>query len=419
MKRLSRRQLLAAAGSAAATAALAPYVHAWGHDKLKVGLIGCGGRGTGAAEDCLRSSPDVELVAIADLFPDRLAGCRKNLTDPNRDGGPLAVKLDDDHCFTGFDAYQKLLALDEIGLVLLATPPGFRPIHFAAAIEAGKHVFFEKPVAVDAWGAKKVIQFGEIAAKRGLGVVAGTQRRHQNSYLETMKRIHDGAIGEIVSARCGWNQGALWVHERKKNESDMEWQVRNWLYFCWLSGDHIVEQHVHNLDVCNWALKGHPVKAVGVGGRQVRTEPKYGHIFDHFTIDYEYAGGVHMTSMCRQQNGTDGWVGEQIIGTTGASDPGGSISGSSSWRFKGENPNPYVVEHRDLIVSIRDGKPLNEAGQVAESTLTAIMGREAAYTGRIVSWDSLLKADASLAPKSYEFGPLEVPAVPVPGRKAR
>jgi predicted dehydrogenase len=404
------------AATAATTALVATgnFAHAQGSGKIKVGVIGCGGRGSGAVRDILQADPDTEIVAIGDLFPDRLSGSIAQLTNP-KDGFAPRVKVPEDRRFSGFDAYKKVLATD-CDVVILATPPGFRPLHFKAAIEAGKHVFLEKPVAVDPTGVRSVIASSELAAQKGLSVVAGTQRRHQAGYIETIARIHDGAIGDVVSAQCYWNQGGLWMHKRRPEWSDTEWQIRNWLYFTWLSGDHITEQHVHNLDVINWVMKSHPVKALGLGGRQVRTDPAYGHIFDHFTVEYEYANGVRMTSMCRQIDGTASRVGEAIVGTKGTSNPGGSIRGEKAFRFEGKPVNPYVQEHIDLIKSIRDKKPLNEGKQIAESTLTAIMGRLSAYTGQEVTWDQALNLPLDLSPEKYEFGTLAVAPVAIPGR---
>jgi predicted dehydrogenase len=251
-----------------------------------------------------------------------------------------------------------------------------------------------------------------------LGIGVGTQRRHQAEYLATIKRLHDGAIGEVVSGQVFWNQGGLWNRERHPSWSDVEWQIRNWLYFTWLSGDHIVEQHVHNIDVANWVLNAHPVKAIGAGGRQWRTDPKYGHIYDHFAVDFEYPSGARVMSMCRQIDGTRGRIGEHFIGTKGSSDPAGKIFGGSAWTYEApEKPvSPYVQEHTDLVASIRSGKPYNELKQVAESTLTAIMGREAAYTGQELTWDEVLNADQDLTPPQTTFGPLEVPPVAMPGK---
>ena len=392
-------------------------------DRIRVGLIGAGGRGTGAAINCVDSSPNVEIGALGDLFED----CVNNSYDYLKKQRPDRCTATPETCFHGFDAFQKVLACD-IEMVILATPPHFRPQHLAAAIEAGKHVFMEKPVAVDPVGARKVIAASELAAVKGLGIVAGTQRRHDPVYVETMNRVRDGAIGELVGGQCYWNQGALWVDRAKDNWqkhqsgqwTDMEWQIRNWLFLSWLSGDHIVEQHVHNLDVINWAMGGPPVSACGMGGRQVRTDPMYGNVFDHFAVEYEYANGARVLSMCRQTEGTSERVSEHLVGTKGTAKPYGEIHARREWKFeqaKGSEPvNPYVQEHQDLIRSIRHGKPLNEGRRIAESTLTAIMGRMSAYTGRELQWKWVMNASAlDLTPPAYEFGPLPVDPVGVPG----
>jgi predicted dehydrogenase len=391
--------------------------HQGAKDVVRVGVIGCGGRGTGAAVNALEAHPSTRIVALADLFEDRLNGSRGWLEQQEDFGSRVDVG---DRVFTGFDAYRRLLALKEVDLVILATPPGFRPVHFEAAVAAGKHVFLEKPVAVDPAGVRKVIEAAERAKAQRLSVVAGTQRRHERSYLEAMERIGSGAIGEIHSARCSWNQGGLWVHERKPEYTDTEWQCRNWLYFCWLSGDHIVEQHVHNLDVINWAMGSTPERAYGMGGRQVRTDAKYGNVYDHFAIEYEYSDDRRCLSFCRQQDGTDGRVEETIYGTSGklTSRPGFAvIEGADGWRFSGRNGNPYVDEHVNLLKSIRgEGPYLNEARRVAESTLTAIMGRMSAYTGKAVTWEQALDSALDLSPAAYAFGGLPVREVPMPGR---
>ncbi|MEZ6164955.1 MAG: Gfo/Idh/MocA family oxidoreductase [Phycisphaerales bacterium] len=387
-------------------------------DTIRVGVIGCGGRGTGAAVNALAAHPNVNIVAMADLFEDRLNGSYGWLSE-NDDFGDR-VKVDPAHKFVGFDAYKQLLAIDNIDYVILATPPHFRPIHFDAAIHAGKHVFMEKPVAVDPAGIRKVLDAGARAKQKALSVVAGTQRRHENSYLSLMKRVNDGELGEIVSASCYWNQGGLWVHDRKPEYSDMEWQCRNWLYFTWLSGDHICEQHIHNIDVINWAKDGPPVKATGMGGREVRTDAKYGNIFDHFSIEYEYADGMTMQSMCRQIDGCAGRVEEVIVGSKArsVSRPGYAvITGGSEWRFAADNRNPYEQEHVDLIASILgEGRYLNEAKRVAESTLTAIMGRMSAYTGKSITWEQALSSQLDLSPDAYSFSDLPVRPVAVPGK---
>jgi predicted dehydrogenase len=407
--------------TAAATAALAfPYgVRLYGSDVIRVGVVGCGGRGTGAARDCMRGADGVEIVAMGDLLPERLTQSRTELAKAVASNPALAAKLKvtDDTCFTGFDAFEKVLAAG-IDLVILATPPGFRPAHLAAAVAAGKHVFTEKPVAIDAAGIRSVLATYQAAKTKNLAIVAGTQRRHQAEYLEAIKRIQDGAIGKVLGGQVFWNQGGLWSHEPRAEWTDAEWQIRNWLYFTWLSGDHIVEQHVHNIDVANWVMGAHPVKAVGVGGRQFRTEPRYGHIYDHFAIDFEYPGGAHVLSMCRQIEGTRGRIGEHFVGASGTSDASTFIQGARPWKYEApeRRVSPYVQEHTDLVASLRAGKPLNELQQVAQSTLTAIMGREAAYTGQEITWDEMLDAKQDLTPPMVAFGPLAVPAVPMPGR---
>jgi len=427
---LTRREVVKAASLATLAAAFPGGVFAAGSsERIRVGLIGCGGRGTGAAFDCARASGDVVITALGDAFRDQLdsslAQLKERFAKEKLAADRLAVTPD--RCFVGFDAFQKVLATD-VDLVILAAPPFFRPSHLKAAIEAGKHVFTEKPVAVDPQGVRSVIATSELAATKRLAIVAGTQRRHQAHYLEAMKRVHAGDIGELVSGQCYWNMGALWIQRAAQNWadryskgwSDMEWQVRNWLFTGWCSGDHIVEQHVHNLDVINWALGAHPVKCSGMGGRAARTDAMYGNIFDHFAVDYEYPNGVHVMSMCRQTAGATDNVSERVVGSAGfcfTDSADASIKGQKSWENEQASPNPYVEEHVDLIASIKAGKPLNEGRQVAESTLTAIMGRMSAYSGRALSWDWAMNASQlDLTPPHMELKELPPLAVPVPGR---
>jgi predicted dehydrogenase len=405
-----RTSVAATAGLAATFGSSPVWAHAAGSDTIRVGLIGCGGRGTGAARDCVTAAPGVEIVAMGDLFPDRVERSRRQLTEHIGD----KLKVTNATAFTGFDNYQKVID-SGVDLVILAAPPGFRPQHLEAAVRAGKHVFMEKPVAVDPVGVRSVIASSDLAGSKKLAIVVGTQRRHDPKYVETIKRIHDGAIGDVVAGQVYWNQGGLWKVDRTAQMSDTEWQIRNWLYFTWLSGDHVVEQHIHNIDVANWVMRAHPVRANGVGGRQVRTDPAYGHIFDHFAVELEYPNGGRILSMCRQQDGTAAFVGEHMIGTKGTSNAQDSIRGAESWRYRGEPVNPYVQEHVNLIASIRAAKPLNEGRQIAESNLTAIMVREAAYTGQVVTWDEVLNSDLDLVPKSLAFGSMPVPPVPQPG----
>jgi len=416
-RELSRRELIKASAVVGATLASGgSRIFAAGSDRFRIGLIGCGGRGTGAVNDCVNSSRGVELVAMGDLFKDRLDS---SFNDLKRSLGEKA-KVTRDTCFVGFDAYKKVIGCD-VNLIILATPPHFRPAQLQAAIEAGKHVFMEKPVGVDPVGIRSVIASSELAESKGLAIVAGTQRRHQAHYVELMKRIHNGDIGRIVGGQCYWNGGKMEGYWKFWKQTDrlfgMEWQCRSWPWFTWLSGDHIVEQHVHNIDIMNWAIGSHPVQAMGMGGRQVR---KLGNIFDHFAVEFEYPDGVRVSSMCRQTEGCTGNVSERVVGTKGRSYTDSSIGfleGANAYKYDGPNPNPYVTEHADLIASVRQGKPLNEGKRVAESTMCAIMGRMSAYTGRALKWDWAMKASKlDLTPPKYEFSDLPVEPVAIPGK---
>lgn len=387
---------------------------------LKAGLIGCGGRGTGAAINFLSAGPNLQITALADVFQDRLDECRNKLKEEKN------AEVPDESCYLGFDAFQKVIASD-VDIILLATPPHFRPEHFAAAIEARKHVFMEKPVAVDPVGARSIIASSKKAEALGLCVGTGTQRRHQRDYVATFKEIYEGAIGDIVSANCYWNQSQLWYRMPKKEWTEMEYMIRDWVNWCWLSGDHIVEQHVHNIDVINWFAESHPVKAVGFGGRHRRPS---GDQYDFFSIDFEYGNGFRVHSMCRQINGCVNNVSEFIRGTKGYSNCRNTIynpDGSIKWQYEyptdetGESTNnvkvsPYDQEHIDLVTAIRNNKSYTEAEDTAVSTLAAIMGRISAYTGQEVSWEEVMASSLTLGPESYAFGPVDVPKnVPVPG----
>lgn len=407
---VTRRGLIGGAAASALLAA-APAVFAQGSDKIRVGIIGCGGRGSGAAYNVLDADPNVEIVALGDLFPERA----KELATRLKTEKTSRAKFTDANVFSGWDAYQKVLA-SNCNYVILATPPGFRPLHFQAAVDAGKNIFTEKPVAVDPNGIRKVIAASAVAKQKGLAVVAGTQRRHDGGYIETIKRIHDGAIGDVLGGQVYWNQGGLWMNPRQPEWDDMTWQLKNWLYFTWLSGDHIVEQHVHNIDVSNWVMNDVPVKVYGMGGRQVRTDPAYGNVFDHFAIELEYKSGVRIQSMCRQIDGTSARVSESFLGTKGKTNPSGSIDGTTRYRYEGKRVDPYVQEHINMIASIRAGKPLNEGKRVAESTLTAIMGRIVCYTGQELTFEDALNLDLDIMPANFAFGPLPVMPVAVPGR---
>jgi myo-inositol 2-dehydrogenase / D-chiro-inositol 1-dehydrogenase len=421
---ITRRTFVQTSTAAAAAMMFPSGVYPQGSDLIKVGVVGTGGRGTGAISNVLMSAEGVEITALGDLNPDRLEQSRVTLDKEAADNAAFAAKykagfkVAGNRVYTGFDAYKQVLAAD-VNYIILATPPGFRPQHLAAAVAAGKHIFTEKPVGTDSTGIRSVLATYEAAQTKKLAIVAGTQRRHQTEYLELINRLHGGAIGDVVSGQVFWNQGGLWNHDRQPTWSDAEWQIRNWLYFAWLSGDHIVEQHVHNIDVANWVMRGHPIRAIGVGGRQQRTDPKYGHIFDHFAVDFEYPNGARVMSMCRQIEGTRTRIGESFTGARGTADTfqGNRITGPNAWQYqRGERSvNPYIQEHTDLIASIRSGKPLNELRTVAESTLTAIMGREAAYTGQELTWDEVLTADLNLMPPTIGFTAMDVPPIPIPG----
>lgn len=416
---ISRRQFLQRSAALAATAAfahlpIAHLAHAQGSDRIRAGLIGCGGRGTGAAYDFARAAEGVEIYALGDLFPERVQACRQNLA-----GLGNKVNLSDDRCFSGFDAYEKVIA-SGVDMVLLCAPPGFRPLHYEAAIKAGKHVFMEKPVAVCPAGVRKVIEVSELASQKKLGVMPGTQYRHHPAYIEVLKRIRDGQIGELKAAFAYYIAGSpRGVEPRQPNWSDIEYQIRNWLFYNWLSGDQPVEQFVHNIDVMNWVMNANPVKAIGMGGRQVRTAPEYGDVYDHFAIEYEYPGGVKVTAMCRQMDHTASRVSNTVIGTKGEAlleqFTNFYVKGTETWTPGTEWPNPYVLEHRDLITSIRSGNPINEGKRIAESTLTAIMGRMACYTGMEVTWEKAYHSKLNLMRDVRSFGSMPFDTVAMPG----
>jgi len=422
------------AGSAGRNAA-----YAAGSDTIRIALVGCGNRGSKDAINCLQSAEGVELVAAADLFEDRLDAGLKSIRSGNvryaRDArlgkeipktvsdGPVAkqMKITPDRRFVGFDACEKVLALPDVDYVLLCEPPGFRPEHFQAAVKAGKHIFFEKPVAVDPAGVRAILAASKAAADKGLTVLPGTQMRHWKMVQDTVQRIHDGAIGTLVGGQCYYNTGGLWRRPVAKDWSEAETQIRNWYYYTWLSGDHIVEQHIHNIDLMNWCFGGPPVKAIGMGGRQVRTDSGYGNIWDHFAVEFEYDGGPRVISMCRQTDGCTRRITEYIIGTKGQACPRvGEISdlkGNVTWKFAGEQMDPSIQEHADAIAGIRAGKPINYGRRVAESTMTAILGRMSAYTGREIKFSWAIKSSKlNLMPKDLKFGPLPVRDVAMPGK---
>jgi predicted dehydrogenase len=420
----TRRDFLKTSAVAATALGLAavPFVHADGNNTLKVGLIGCGGRGTGAAMQALRADRDVKLWAMGDTFRDRLTGSLATL----RRNANLAPRIDVPAArqFVGFDAYRDVIG-SGVDVVLLCTPPHFRPAHLAAAVRAGKHVFAEKPVAVDGPGVRSVLASTQEANRRRLSIVSGLCWRYHEGMREVMRRVHEGAVGDLVALQCTYNTGTLWLHARQPNWSEMEYQVRNWLYYTWLSGDFNVEQHVHSLDKMAWAMRDvYPVRCYGVGGRQVRTGPEYGNIFDHMSVTYEFANGVKCFSMCRQMAGCTNDVSDTIMGTRGTATLLHARR-TEAFRIRGANPyaapqaarddDMYQREHNELFASIRNGRPINNGEWMAKSTLMGIMGRTACYTGRVITWEQALNSTEDLSPRRYEWGAIPVPAVARPG----
>jgi predicted dehydrogenase len=419
----SRRDFLrtstAAAAAGLAGSLAAPLgVHAAGSDVLRVGLIGCGGRGTGAAAQALRADKNVQLVAMGDVFEDRLESSLATLEKDEEIAAKIAVKPD--HRFVGFNAYKDLIG-SGVDVVLLCTPPHFRPAHLQAAVAAGKHVFAEKPVAVDAPGVRSVLATCQEAGKKGLSVVSGLCLRYDDGFRETVKRLHNGAVGDIVALQANDYRGPIWVKPRQPGWTDMHWQMRNWYYFTWLCGDFNVEQHVHFLDVCTWVMKDeYPVRAMGMGGRLVRTGPEYGHIYDHFSVVYEYANGAKLFSNCRQQERCRNDISAQVLGSRGRAllserKRGLAISSTDEWYYTGSNRDMYQTEHNELFASIRKGKPINNGDYMARSTLLAIMGRMSAYTGQLIAWEMALNSKEDLSPPRYEWGPIATPPVAKPG----
>ena len=392
---------------------------------MKAGLVGCGSRGTGAAINFIDAGPNLEITALGDIFSHRMERCREQLKEQRR------IEVSDQNCFLGFDAYKEVID-SGVDIVLLCTPTHFRPAHFEYAVQARKHIFAEKPVAVDPVGLRRVMAAGRMAESAGLNVVAGTQRRHQGDYVKTFEMVKNGAIGDIVSANCYWNQGRMWHVDSPREEgwSDMEAMLRDWVNWNWLCGDHLLDLHIHNLDVINWFFEKHPVKALGFGGRH-RLER--GNQYDFFSTDFQFDDGRHIHSMCRQIDGCANNVSEIIFGTKGFTNARNRIvdyQGNLIWQYEypvGENGqpmnrvaiSPYVQEHINLVTAIRRDGYINETQNVCESTLTGIMGRESAYTGLEVTWDQMMNSGMRLGPAEYNMGPVDPDIVPrthpVPG----
>jgi predicted dehydrogenase len=378
-------------------------------DSIKIALIGCGGRGTGAATQALLTKQNVKLVAMADAFRDRLDDCYKYLTSEDNDSGNVKdrVAVPESNKFVGFDAYKKAIALADV--VILTTPPGFRPIHFEEAVNQGKQIFMEKPVATDPAGIKRVLDAAVIAKQKKLNVVVGLQRHYQNSYRELYKKYKEGLIGDIVSAQAWWNNEGVWVNPRKYNQTEMEYQMRNWYYFNWLCGDHITEQHIHNIDVINWFKGSYPVKAQGMGGREVRKGKDFGEIFDHHYVEFQYADGSILNSQCRHIKGSYSKVDEQLNGTKGTIYCGNANildrKGAVLYQFdKSKENNPYQTEHDELFAAIAKGEyKFADAENGAKSTMTSILGRMATYSGQVIEWDKAINSNINIMPAKFDF----------------
>jgi predicted dehydrogenase len=407
-----------------------------GSDEIKIGVIGCGGRGQGAAAQALETKGKVTLWSVCDAFADNMQRCLKEVSeqvsrganDKNSLWHESRIDVPSERQFVGFDGFQQVID-SGVDLVILATPPHFRPQHFEACVKAGKHIFCEKPVAVDAPGIRRFQAANEMAKERNLMVAIGLQRRHDPRYVETIQRIHDGAIGDVIATRVYWNSGGLWVRPRKPEQTEMEYQMRNWYYFNWLCGDHIVEQHIHNLDISNWLKGALPVECHGLGGRQVRTGKEYGQIFDHHAVEYTYPDGTKMFSQCCHIDGAWGSVSEHAHGTKGTADlndgRGPEIqTADGKWRSDARHGNNHHQEHHDMFAALRRGEIYNEGDYGAESTMTAIMGRMATYSGKSIKWEEAINSTLSLSPEKYDFAanPPVMPndkgeyPIPVPGK---
>ena len=376
--------------------------------KLKISVVGCGGRGTGAAVQALRADKNVELVALCDAFEDRLERSLNAIIDEL--DGEVDIKVKDKNKFVGFDGYKK--AIDLADVVILATPPGFRPQHFEYAVNKSKHIFMEKPVATDAAGVRRILESAKLVKEKKLNVVVGLQRRYQLSYLDILKQVRRGVAGKIISGTVKWNGHGVWVRKREPQQSELEYQMRNWYYFNWLCGDHIVEQHIHNLDVANWFLDEHPISAQGMGGREVRKGIDHGEIFDHHYVEFKYPSGAVIHSQCRHQPGTLRKVNEVLVGTRGVINlrNGGVVTindhnGNLLHKYDPKNDiSPYQIEHNKLFKSIRSGGQIDDTEYGATATMTAIMGRMATYSGKLIEWESAMNADEKLVPDNLSWG---------------
>ena len=435
-----KRTTLATTGILSSGLPVGAMANVNGNKKLKIALVGCGGRGTGAIVQALQADQNTELIAMADAFQDRVEKSLKAVQE--HFDGVMKIKIKPKNLFSGFDAYKK--AIDLADVVILTTPPGFRPYHFEYAIENGKHVFMEKPVATDPVGVRKVLDVARLAKEKRLNVVVGLQRHYQKKYIDILNKINNGKIGKITGGQVYWNSSGVWVRERQPDQTEMEYQMRNWYYFNWLCGDHILEQHIHNIDVANWFIGDYPLKAQGMGGRQVRNGKDHGEIFDHHFVEFTYKTGAVISSQCRHQPGCMRRVDESFQGTKGSVNMRyGDIvdlEGKEIYRYKSGNntksskpsrsianglnePNPYQVEHDKLFASIRNGGVIADAENGAKSTLTAIMGRMATYSGKEITWDQAMNSKLELMPENPDWNtnPPTMPdsngtySIPTPG----
>jgi myo-inositol 2-dehydrogenase/D-chiro-inositol 1-dehydrogenase len=421
-----KHSTLAATGILSAGLPVDAMANVYGNKKLKIALVGCGGRGRGAVVQALQADDNLELVAMADAFQDNVEKSLKTVQE--HFDGVKKIKVNPKNLFSGFDAYKK--AIDLADVVILTTPPGFRPYHFEYAINNDKHVFMEKPVATDPVGVRKVLEVARKAKEKKLNVVVGLQRHYQKKYLDLLEQVKAGKIGKITGGQVYWNSRGVWVRERQAGQTEMEYQMRNWYYFNWLCGDHILEQHIHNIDVANWFIGGYPTQAQGMGGRQVRNGKDHGEIFDHHFVEFTYDTGAVISSQCRHQPGCMSKVDENLQGTQGSVITGKGIlkdlEGNEMYKYQGDplnEPNPYQVEHDRLFASIRNGGVIADAENGAKSTLTAIMGRMATYSGKVITWEQALNSDLQLMPEApnWDTNPPTLPdsngiySIPTPG----
>jgi len=404
---MKKTSLAAGGGILLSSLPVSSSAYAAANDVINVAVVGCGGRGTGAANQALNADEGVKIVALADLFRDRLDDCYNTLTQAHPDGDRIDVP--EEHKFVGFDGYKNAIELADV--VILATTPGYRPAHFEEAVRQGKHVFMEKPLGTSADGVRRILQAGREAEQKNLNVVVGLQRHYQTNYHEALKHVHDNKIGKITAGQVYWNSAGVWVRERQPDQTELEYQNRNWYYFNWLCGDHILEQHIHNIDVANWFIGEYPVSAQGMGGREVRTGKDHGQIYDHHFVEFTYPSGAVIASQCRHQPDTFSRVAEHFQGTYGTLEVDSSNKalikdhdGVVLYDHDGMNdPNPYQVEHDKLFAAIRNGDVISDTENGAKATLSAIMGRMATYSGQVITWDQAINAQDKMVPDNMTW----------------